>query len=270
MQWVNGTKTTALSVTDRSIQFGDGVFRTMRKERGQILFWDDHYRKLAHDAGVLGLTCPAQSLLETELKAVDLENAAIKIILTRGSTARGYSAPDDLIGNRIITVHPLTLADPSRKTQGVKVRFARWRLSHQPALAGIKHLNRLDNVMARKEWSDPDIFESLMLDQEGYVVEGVMSNLFVIRDNHLWTAELKTCGVAGVMRGKVIEASRRLGLTLQWGHFTSQDILTADGLILTNSLYGLVPVHQCEGRQWKDFSFCTFISQSIFENKRIK
>lgn len=264
MHWVNGVKTSTLPLSDRSIQFGDGVFRTMRKQQGHILFWPDHYRKLAHDARVLGLECPTQTLLEEELAAIELTDAVIKIILTRGNSERGYAIPDFLPVTRIISSYPLPVEFSSWQTQGVKVRFANWRLSSQAALAGIKHLNRLDNVMARAEWRDPAIFESLMLDQEGNVIEGVMSNLFILKDKDLWTPELKTCGVAGVMRDKVIATSASFGIKVRFDSFKRQDIESADGLILTNSLFGLVPVRECEQQQWHDFSLCTQLTQHIF------
>lgn len=265
MQWVNGELSTTIPLSDRSIQFGDGVFRTMRKKGGRILFWNEHYQKLVHDACVLGVDCPPQALFEKELMAIELKDAIVKIIITRGNTERGYAVPEDLAVNRIITVHPLTIIPNAWKAKGVKVRFADWRLSHQPLLAGVKHLNRIDNVMARREWSDPEIFESLMLDQEGNVIEGVMSNVFILKQDVLWTSLLQTCGVAGIMRDKVIEAASHLKIAVQQVAFKPDILLASEGVILTNSVFGLLPVRQCEARQWMDFTLCNQLRALVFK-----
>lgn len=265
MQWVNGELSTTLALSERGIQFGDGVFRTMRKEGGRILFWNEHYQKLVHDARVLRLVCPPQALFEKELKAIELEDAIVKIIITRGNTERGYTIPTGLAVNRIITAHSVTIIPNAWKEQGVKVRFADWRLSHQPLLAGVKHLNRLDNVMARAEWNDLEIVESLMLDHEGNVIEGVMSNVFVLKEGVLLTSALQSCGVAGIMRDKVIGAATRLEIAVQQVVFRPDTLLASDGVILTNSVFGLLPVKQCEERQWSDFTLCNQLRALIFE-----
>jgi 4-amino-4-deoxychorismate lyase len=265
MELVNGIASTTLPLSDRSIQFGDGVFRTLCKQQGNILFWDAHYLKLKHDAYRLGIACPLQEELASDLAQISQPNAAIKIILSRGNTLRGYAAARDLAITRIVQAYPLPDSQKSWLIEGVRVRFAQWRLSIQPQLAGIKHLNRLDNVMARQEWTDSDIVESLMLDQTGGVIEGTMSNLFIFQHGLLCTPDLAHCGVAGVMRDKVIEAAQCLGIKVNYVSLLPENILQADALMLTNSLWGVLPVRQCESRVWQDFSLCYALYQRIFQ-----
>jgi 4-amino-4-deoxychorismate lyase len=266
MQWVNGMLSTTLPLSDRSIQFGDGVFRTLRKAGGRLLFWEAHYSKLKHDAARLGIVCPAQEVFTADLANISLPDAAIKIILSRGNTARGYAAAPELVVTRIVQAHPLPEGREKWLAEGVKVRFAQWRLSMQPQLAGIKHLNRLDNVMARREWTEPTLLESLMLDQAGRVIEGTMSNLFIVRDKVLITPALTECGVAGVMRDKIIEAAQHLSMQVKLIALTPDMVLQADALMLSNSLWGILPVNQCEKRVWQDFSVCYALHQMIFNN----
>lgn len=261
---VNGKPAKMLPLTDRAIQFGDGVFRTMRKEKGKILFWDEQYQKLKHDAEVIQIVCPEKALLEADLAELRLRDAAVKIILSRGNSIRGYAPAVDAKATRIVQENTLPETYAHLLTDGVRIRFAEWRLSAHPKLAGIKHLNRLDNVMARLEHTDAEIFESLMLDQEGWVTEGTMSNVFALKNAILFTPDLRYGGVAGVMRDKVIAAAKKLGIAVIILPLTPENILEADELILTNSLFGVVPVRECDLQVWADFSLCYALHQAIF------
>jgi 4-amino-4-deoxychorismate lyase len=131
-------------------------------------------------------------------------------------------------------------------SEGVDVRLCSTRLSRNPALAGIKHLNRLEQVMARSEWSDA-FQEGLMLDTSEQVVEGTMSNLFLVRDDALVTPDLSHCGVAGITRARVMERARAWGVSCQEDSVRVEDLWRADGLFLTNTLIGLWPVRSLEG-----------------------
>jgi 4-amino-4-deoxychorismate lyase len=117
-------------------------------------------------------------------------------------------------------------------------------------LAGIKHLNRLEQVLARSEWDDPEIAEGLMLDTEGRVVEGTMSNLFLVRDRTLLTPDLSCCGVAGIMRGLVLDLARELGIRVVECALVPADLEVVDALFVTNSLIGLCPVQELDGRSY--------------------
>lgn len=250
MMLVNGETRSEIPATDRGLAYGDGVFRTFPAREGRPLLWPRQYKKLAHDAAVLKLHVPRPEVLERDVRAVskDHEACAVKIILTRGSGVRGYGYHGDEQASRIVSAGPLPPHARERRARGVKVRLCTLRLGPQPALAGIKHLNRLENVLARAEWSDPDIAEGILCDNEGHVIAGTMSNIFVVVEGTLATPGLDLCGVAGVTRDRVIDAARHNGVpcvvtTLSW-----KDVLAADEVFVVNSLAGAWPVCDMDGQ----------------------
>jgi 4-amino-4-deoxychorismate lyase len=204
---INGVPGNAISGQDRGLLYGDGVFRTMLVRNRSVQYWPEHYRKLQHDCQALGLECPAEPLLRDELALViqQRRDATAKIIITRGESARGYAPPVTPKITRIISSGDVPEYPEANSKSGVKLHLCQLRLAHQPRLAGIKHLNRLENVLAAAEWNDPAIAEGLLLDQAGRVIEGTRTNLFCVRDGVLITPSLEQCGVAGVQRERVIE-----------------------------------------------------------------
>ncbi|WP_293935742.1 aminodeoxychorismate lyase [Iodobacter sp.] len=239
---LNGQLQDTISMADRAFQFGDGVFRTLRCEGGQIEFWQRHYARLQQDCAALGINCPAEAVLLEDLRRLAPIDATLKMIITRGETARGYGAVDSLTPNRIIQLAALPNYSEELHQQGANVRVCSTRASWQPALAGVKHLNRLENVLARREWQDPSIFEGLMLDRDGLVIEGVMSNVLVLCDTHLFTPKLDQSGVNGVMCEVVFDAALQHGFAVEKRALTLDDVKKADAVWLTNSLVGLLPV----------------------------
>lgn len=249
--WVNGLSQDGISVYDRGLQFGDGLFETMPIIDGRIPFLDRHRQRLHEGCTRLRLTPPDASL-DRELRraAAGIERAILKLVYTRGSSARGYSPPKTASPNRILyrSAWPpgLLRHDPT----GLHVRWCRHRLPAQPALAGIKHLNRLDQILARAEWDEADIQEGLMLNREGEVIEGVSSNLFLVRNEQLITPDLTNCGVSGIMQGRVLEIAQEAGMAVHTGSVTQQDVLAAEEVFMTNSLMGLRPVSRLEKREY--------------------
>lgn len=130
------------------------------------------------------------------------------------------------------------------------MRLCETRLGSNPSLAGIKHLNRLEQVLARQEWLNPEIHEGLMLDGENRVIEATQSNVFLLKDGVLYTPELSSSGVAGTVRRLVIELSNELGIPLKVEIITLQQLHGADALFLTNAIMGILPVKQFEERQY--------------------
>jgi 4-amino-4-deoxychorismate lyase len=139
------------------------------------------------------------------------------------------------------------------------------RLSHQPRLAGIKHLNRLENVLAAAEWQNPDVAEGLLCDSEGNVIEGTRSNLFLVRHGELLTPDLSRCGVAGVQRQRVLDWAATRNLPASVGRVTLQDVLDADEVFLTNSVIGLWPVREFQQRHWQEFPLAQKIAAFLAE-----
>ena len=140
------------------------------------------------------------------------------------------------------------------------------RLAHQPALAGIKHLNRLENVLARAEWNDPEIAEGLLQDSAGNVIGGTMSNLFLLARDVLLTPDLGRCGVAGVTRERVIEAARRNGITCRVAAVSLEEVLNSTEAILVNSLIGAWRIRQLGAVTWQQDSMTAMVRRWLDED----
>lgn len=250
MMLINGARAESITATDRGLAYGDGMFRTLAALQGQPLHWPLHYAKFAADCVALKLSCPDDALLRREVETVAAGEArcAIKMVVTRGSGPRGYAPPSQPEYTRIVMRTPWPATNPH--ADGITMRVCRLRLAHQPALAGIKHLNRLENVLARAEWSDPAIAEGLLLDGAGHAIGGTMSNLFIVENGVLVTPDLSLCGVAGVTRQRVLAAAQSHGTLCRIEHVALARVWQADEVFVLNSLIGLWPVRQLEDRIW--------------------
>ena len=249
---VNGKSDNLISIRDRGLLYGDGVFRTLRASNGHALHWPLHYKKLQHDCTALGIACPDVELLSAELNdlLVQHPDGAVKLIVTRGEGARGYSPFMQSMPTRIWDVFPLPGYPVDWAVHGIKARLCQLRLSQQPRLAGIKHLNRLENVLAAAEWDDADIAEGVLLDAHGNVIEGTRSNLFMVRNGVLLTPDLSRCGVAGVQRERVMEWAATHNVTCRVEQFGLAELFTADEVFMVNSVIGLWPVRELQDRTW--------------------
>jgi 4-amino-4-deoxychorismate lyase len=175
--------------------------------------------------------------------------------VTRGSGGRGYVAPGSPQPRRIVAASPLPAYPAHWPGQGVTARLCSLRLSAQPRLAGVKHLNRLENVLARAEWNDPEIAEGLLMDETGNVIEGIRCNLFIIEDGTFLTPDLSRCGVAGVTRDLVMASATHHGFRCCSEAISRDRLQAADEVLLVNSLIGVWPVAVLEGRRWTGFKY---------------
>lgn len=244
---INGVPCDTISVNDRGLLYGDGVFRTMLFRDGKISLWHRHYARLLKDCNTIDLPCPAESLLQEDLALLDSSDGVIKIIVTRGVAQRGYAAPRSPATTRILTLSPHACFPESFSNSGVRLHLCKTRLGHQPRLAGVKHLNRLENVLAAGEWDDPDIAEGLLLDESGYVIEGTRSNIFMVKDSALITPDLSRCGVSGVQRERIVEWAKLQGIVCKSRNISLDSLLEADEIFIVNSVIGLWPVREILG-----------------------
>jgi 4-amino-4-deoxychorismate lyase len=249
---VNGAPVSSIEVSDRGFQYGDGVFTTLPVHHGIPLFLPLHFDRLERDCGRLSIPFPGRDVLVPEIHSLCAArpDGVLKIQITRGMGGRGYRPLDQPTPTRVLGIHPPPEHPANLADKGVTVRFCQTRLGINPALAGLKHMNRLEQILARAEWPLGDIREGLMLDAEGHVVEGTMTNLFLVRRGKLVSPKLDLCGVAGVMRGVVMEAAAALGLTVEETRLVPDDLFSADELFLTNSVIGLWPIRRIEDRDF--------------------
>lgn len=243
---INGQSEDRINVLDRGVQYGDGVFETIAYRKGVAEFFAAHLQRLLLGCQRLKIDFPeAQiALLTTEfhqLCATQHDDVVIKIIITRGKGGRGYRYASDMQATRIISVHPMPHYS-AQLQQGINVRLCQHTLPHNPILAGIKHLNRLDQILARNEWQDDNISEGLMRDQQEQFIEGTMSNLFIVKHNKLYTPSLEHAGIAGIMRLTVMQLAAQIDLEITETTITASILQQADEVFLCNSLVGIWPV----------------------------
>lgn len=254
---INGDFGQAISALDRGFSYGDGVFRTMRVHNGLPVSWPFHYQKLVADCAAIGIVCPSaellmsdfQKLFETELFQENSNDVA-KIIITRGEGERGYAPPVITVPTRVLIKSNMPQYAAANYEQGVQLHVCKIRLSAQPKLAGIKHLNRLENVMARMEWRDETVFDGLLLDGRDNIIECTMSNIFIRIGNSLMTPDLSQCGVAGITRQRILGLGKLLGLNVTTENISMSQLLGADEVVICNSLYGAFQVTHIEDKIW--------------------
>lgn len=247
--WVDGVLTGFIPVDDRGFLYGDGLFETIPVRAGKPQLWQRHLARLQHGCQQLALTCPDTDLLTHEVATLcdTTDQAVIKIIVTRGSGGRGYRYSRSAPSRRILAMHPWPDYPLSNQHQGIELRLCQNRLGRNPKLSGLKHLHRLEQVVARSEWHDSDIAEGVMLDSEGCVIEGTMSNIFMIKDGSLITPDLRYCGVAGIMRGLILEVAVSFDLKVKIKQIDLRELIAADEIFVCNSIMPIWPVRLFQG-----------------------
>ncbi len=249
--WVDGVPAHQISVFDRGLHFGDGLFETIACLRGRLRFLTLHLERLAAGCSKLGISPPPMEELRHELEvlAQPVERALVKLLVTRGpALVRGYGVTGREKATRITLRYPWPPENGSWGQDGVQVRIATLRLGEQPMLAGLKHSNRLEQVLARAEWSNPDIAESLLFSSSGKLVSGTMTNVFLVQDSRLRTPRVDRCGVAGVMRRVVLREASRAGIDCEECDLSAEDLHRAEEVFLTNARIGIWPVRSLEGK----------------------
>ncbi|MGY0558250.1 MULTISPECIES: aminodeoxychorismate lyase [unclassified Lysobacter] len=234
-----------MQTDDRALSYGDGLFETMRAYRGRVPWWDMHWARLERGAHCLQIpTPPVAQVRDQAEQLLDGADGVLKLLLSRGSGGRGYAPPTPPQSNWGLSLHPLPASVP---TAGLTLRWCDIRLSLQPALAGIKHCNRLEQVLARSEWNDAVVAdEGLMRSMDGDVVCATAANLFVLHGDQWRTPEVDRCGVAGVCRQWLLEH-----FPIRQARLSPADVETADAIVLTNAVRGILPVARLGERGWQ-------------------
>lgn len=235
------TRVDSVSPADRGIAYGDGLFETMRAWRGDIPWWDRHWARLERGAAVLAIALPDEARVRSEMRAVlDGRDGVAKLVVTRGSGTRGY-APSAGPVTWMASRH-----EPPRSRSSIVLRWCETRLSIQPRLAGIKHCNRLEQVLARGEWpAGEGADEGLVLDTDGHVASAIAGNVFVLCGGQWRTPLLDRCGVHGVARAWAMAV-----LGAHEARLSSSDVDGADALFVCNAVRGILEVERLGERAW--------------------
>jgi len=250
---VNGVADARLDPLDRGLQYGDGLFETMAVQDGRARFFEWHLARLAEGARRLGMPMPDQTLLRAQVAAAWPQGrGVVKLVWTRGPAGRGYRPPAKAEPTCIVAGFEWPAWPATAWSEGVRMRYCRTRCSRNPALAGMKHLNRLEQVMARAEWDDESIAEGLMLDDRDQVISGTQSNLFALIAGRLVTPALDESGVAGIMRRALRSwAAERATAVVELG-IRVEDLEAATEIFMTNALIGAWPVRELAGKRVPD------------------
>lgn len=240
-------------VDDRGLAYGDGVFETLRVFRGQPLFLQAHLERLALGCRRLAIAADLPAL-EADIRALaasDSESdAVLKVVVTAGSSSRGYARDASAQPRIILQRRCLESAGMKSPPRALKLRYCQTQLATNPGLAGIKHLNRLEQVLARAELA-ADVDEGLVCDLEGWVVEATAANLFAVIEGQLLTPPVDRCGIQGVVRRILLEEGARRGCPVEERRLSPEDLAAADALMLTNSLIQVAPVGRLENRSYQ-------------------
>ncbi len=246
---VNGRAESAIDSADRGLHYGDGLFETLAVTDGRARFFGWHCERLAEGAARLGMPMPDRDRIREEIAAAWPQGrGVVKYLLTRGAGERGYRPPASPRTTRIAIGAGWPARNAALWIAGVRLRRCRTRLGRNPALAGIKHLNRLEQVLARAEWDDADVAEGFMLDDRERVISGTQSNLFARISGQWVTPALGDCGIAGVMRRAFRSWAMASQVAVVERDLPAAEFACATAVILTNALVGAWPVRECEGR----------------------
>jgi 4-amino-4-deoxychorismate lyase len=248
---VNGRAERCIDIEDRGLQYGDGLFETMALREGTLRFRDAHVERLTRGCERMQITPIPAAILEAELAQLTAgtDDGIVKLVVTRGGGARGYRPDRSAAPTRVLFLHPNRAWPTAHYINGIRLRLCATRLGCNPLLAGLKHLNRLEQVMARLEPADADAEEGLMLDDGGRIIAGTMTNVFLVEDGRVVTPALDRCGVAGVMRRVVLETAAAGGVETAIEGVSRARLAAAGEVFVTNALIGLWPVRACAGRE---------------------
>ena len=240
--FVGNLQVDAWPTGNRLESYGDGLFETMRVHRGDVSWWRAHWDRLAHGARRLRMALPDDELVRETAASLfdDAGEGVLKLLLGRGGVGRGYAPSMSASPLWRLSRHPLP-----DTASGVSAHWCRTRLSIQPALAGLKHCNRLEQVLARAECEEAGTDDGLMLDTDGRVVSATAANVFVLRDGRWWTPSVAGCGVAGVCRAHLIGV-----LQATEGVLSPAQVEGAEAVFLCNAVRGILPITRLGARIW--------------------
>ncbi|MFK5985409.1 MAG: aminodeoxychorismate lyase [Pseudomonadota bacterium] len=252
MYLINGQLEAVLPIRDRGLAFGDGVFETIAIINNKPHNWLFHFNRLSKGAKRLGIEVPVEGDLLTGIALLSMHKPQqqknkfiVKIIYTRGEGGKGYLGPDKPSANCIMILNSWPTNPAEYYLQGINVQQLDFKLSEQSVLAGIKHLNRLEQVIARQQLA-LEYQEALLLNNKNCVIEGISSNIFFVVNNTLCIPLLNVSGIEGTIRAQVIELCLQFNIEYQIHDFSLDDIKQSQEIFYSNSIIGLWPVKKLQ------------------------
>ncbi|KUQ84291.1 MULTISPECIES: aminodeoxychorismate lyase [Enterobacter cloacae complex] len=259
---INGLEQDTIPASDRAIQFGDGCFTTARILDGNVCLLEEHIRRLRHGCETLMIPFTHWDTLHQEMckLASGKQSGVLKVIITRGSGGRGYSAASCLSPTRILSVSACPAHYSRWRDEGVTLTLSPIRLGRNPVLAGIKHLNRLEQVLIRTHLEQTNADEALVLDSEGFITECCAANLLWRQGREVFTPSLDQAGVNGIMRQFCLEQLARSGFRVVEVSAGEAALQTADEVVICNALMPVVPVRAYGQQRWSSRELFHFLA----------
>lgn len=274
---INGIAADYLNINDRAIHYGDGLFETILCDSSKLYYWQQHYDRLQASAEKLKIACPEAPDFLNDISALLDSNkvdgsCVLKIILSRGTGERGYKFTGKGRPSRIVLLSETSKDHSSLLSNSLldgKLFICEQQVSINENLAGLKHLNRLENVMARNEWHDNNgkYIDGLMLNADCQVIEGTMSNLFAVKDKQLFTPSLERSGVRGIMRDVITGLAARKKMQVSVTDLTIDALSSMDELFISNSLIGIKAVTSLGDSIYKDHSITERLFNELLKTK---
>jgi len=253
-----------ISPFDRAFQYGDGIFRTFVVHNKKVLHWKHHYKKIVEDCLAIKITPPKEKDLLSDIHSLfkSKKKSVGKFIISRGISERGYKFNGDITHNRFLIKTKMPSYPKEYFKIGVNLYVCKQTLNPS-ILSGVKHLNRLENIMARQEWNGNDYADGILLDQNGYVIECISSNIFMRIGKTIFTPKINHVGIKGVTRELIIRISAQLGLKIKETTFDLNKLLESDEVFITNSLFGVLQVKKIKNKSWQHQELASLFNQSL-------
>ena len=255
---INGVFSETVSVFDRGLAYGDGLFETMSwrytgKKKNQVEFWKRHLNRISFSCKKLKISLPKENILQSHKDKIlnkayrlGIKKGILKLIITRGIGMRGYKFEKNINPTIIFLAFPFRDYPNHFYELGVNTKFCKSYITSNRNFAGLKHLNRLDSVLARDEWNNEKIYEGMFIDENENIIEGTMTNIFLVKGKNLFTPELLDYGINGIMREVVLENYDKFFDKIKITKIKKTSLNEFDQMFLTNSLLKIMPVRKIE------------------------
>ena len=263
--WINGQLATHIEVSDRALNYGDGIFTTILVKDRECRDLTAHLVRLQQGIKILEIAQIDFAALAQQLAEIAKEHsiAVLKVLVSRGSGQRGYSCVGCDDPKVIVTLSDYPSHYLAFQAQGIALGVSTVALGLNPLLAGIKHLNRLEQVLIRQQIDKENQSDALVLDCQGFIVETAVANVFWVKDNIVYTPSLDLSGVSGIMRDNVIKCLTEQGFQVQSDRYRLGSVISADEVFITNCLLGMVRVTSIGDAQYSDNKVFTLVDKLI-------